>query len=356
MNPKELYHWAAQILTLDEFPGMRKNIINRIAKEEIPLDRFIKCCDKNFIIPAIYLKLKKHNILAYFPREYTELLKHIYELNKKRNQLILKQIKQINKQLKENKICPVYLKGTAHLLDDLYADTGERMIGDIDFLVREEDFFKTARLLMEMGYQRQYEMYDDINNLIHYPPLYRDDAPAAVEIHRIPVLPRFATQFTTGMVRDNSKKILTQENGYVPSDAHKIIQNFIHSQLSHRGYLLKWNSLRDLYDLYLLAWRKNPVSLVDQVEQKDKIKAYFGYASALFKSEKISVKNHTKSTKRYIYACNLFLEFPALRETFSTTWRISRLLFVHYPGRLKKTIFQKNYRSYLLRKRLSLVG
>jgi len=46
-----------------------------------------------------------------------------------------------------------YFKCTANLLDGIYSDVGERMIGDIDFLVKEEDYFRTAAILYGKGYQ-----------------------------------------------------------------------------------------------------------------------------------------------------------------------------------------------------------
>ncbi|HAQ21344.1 MAG TPA: hypothetical protein DCR40_19255 [Prolixibacteraceae bacterium] len=56
---------------------------------------------------------------------------------------------------KEN-IQPVFLKGTANLLDGLYSDVGERMIGDIDFLVKEEDYLKAAELLKSVDKKYHY--------------------------------------------------------------------------------------------------------------------------------------------------------------------------------------------------------
>ena len=41
-----------------------------------------------------------------------------------------------------NNISPIFLKGTGNILEGLYEDVGERMVGDIDFLFSEEDFFK----------------------------------------------------------------------------------------------------------------------------------------------------------------------------------------------------------------------
>jgi len=76
--------------------------------------------------------------LSVIPEEVEHAFAEIYELNRQRNQQILKQIDDITALLNKENIQPVFLKGTANLLDELYSDVGERMIGDIDFLVTEE--------------------------------------------------------------------------------------------------------------------------------------------------------------------------------------------------------------------------
>ncbi len=353
MNPKDLYYWTAQILTLDECPDGRKAIIASISGNKIPLENLIKLCDRNYIIPAIYLKLERHNLLSYFPDEYAGLLEHIYVLNKQRNQLILEQINQINQVLKKENILPVYLKGTAHLLDNLYSDTGERMMGDIDFLVSKKDFFKTAGLLLKMGYEKQYELYDNISNFIHYPPLYHASVPANVEIHRLPVVPEFAAQFSTDLVFSEKKKIRQKENCYVPSDTHKITHNFIHSQLSHRGYLYKSNSLRDLYDLYLLFLRRNSATFpaLHCHKHRNKMRGYFAFATQVFHSNKTEKKCLTQDANRHVYICNLLLKYPLLKETLKQALDLFQTLLRHYPKRIKKLILQKKYRKYLLNKK-----
>jgi len=41
----------------------------------------------------------------------------------------------MNATLNTAGISPIYLKGTGNLIDGIYGDVGERIIGDIDFLV-----------------------------------------------------------------------------------------------------------------------------------------------------------------------------------------------------------------------------
>jgi len=120
------------------------------------IQNFIQLCSDHLIIPAIYLKLKAHDILNDLPEDFIQAFKEIYDLNRERNEQILKQIDDITAILNKENIQPVFLKGTANLLDGLYSDVGERMIGDIDFLVKEEDYLKAAELLKSVDKKYHY--------------------------------------------------------------------------------------------------------------------------------------------------------------------------------------------------------
>ena len=49
--------------------------------------------------------------------------------------------------LLDNGVRPVFLKGTGNVLEGLYEDIGERMVGDIDFLIQQKDFLKAVDIL-----------------------------------------------------------------------------------------------------------------------------------------------------------------------------------------------------------------
>ena len=100
----------------------------------------------------IYLKFRKQDLLDYLPEVLANHLKEIYELNHTRNGQILLQMKEMNTTLNKAGISPIYLKGTGNLIDGIYDDIGERIIGDIDFLVPEKDFLTAAELFKNEEY------------------------------------------------------------------------------------------------------------------------------------------------------------------------------------------------------------
>ena len=52
----------------------------------------------------------------------------------------------------ENNIKHIFLKGTALLLSNVFEDIGERMIGDIDFIVQGKDEEKIKKVLEKNKY------------------------------------------------------------------------------------------------------------------------------------------------------------------------------------------------------------
>ena len=73
----------------------------------------------------------------------------------KRNEEIIAQAKELNTLLLEHNITPIFIKGTGNLLEGLYEDIAERMVGDIDFLFSKEDYPRAIELLKDNGYPRE---------------------------------------------------------------------------------------------------------------------------------------------------------------------------------------------------------
>lgn len=187
MNQKELLYFVGSCLALDEHPEYKKTVISKFASGEVNIDDFILLCSNHLVLPAIYIIFNKYNLLSVFPNDYKYHIAAIYLQNKKRNLDILKQIDEISNKLNLENINPIYLKGTGSLLDNVYGDISERMIGDIDLLVQDKDYLKAAELITELGYNTDETIYSDVITLKHYPRLYKEDVPADIEIHRIPV-------------------------------------------------------------------------------------------------------------------------------------------------------------------------
>ena len=121
------------------------------------------------------------------------------------------------------------MKGTGNLIDGIYNDIGERIIGDIDFLVPESDFLTTAECFKSEGYQICFPAYLPHDQMKHYPRLWKEDVAADLEIHRVPVTQKYAAHFSSEIVQQSKKAVTDFPGCYVLSDNHKVTLNFIHS-------------------------------------------------------------------------------------------------------------------------------
>lgn len=112
----------------------------------------------------------------------------------------------------------------------MYSDIRERILGDIDFLVSEKDYFPTARFLENEGYLMTRECYGrDLENLKHYPRISKPGATADLEIHRLPVAEAYQSLFNTEIIDREKKQGPNLPDCFILSGKHNIIHNYVHS-------------------------------------------------------------------------------------------------------------------------------
>jgi hypothetical protein len=281
MTKSDIYYFAAKCLVLDENPNFKNIIIQSFKNNLFDWLEFVSICSENLVLQTIYVKFKNHYILEYLPEEVARHLYEIYELNRKRNTGILRQIETINTTLNKHDIYPIYLKGSGNLLDNLYTDIGERLMGDIDFLVPEAQYLYAAELMIKQGYKSDVDATKlDLMKSDHYPPLYHSDFPTDIEIHRIPTDYKCESWYNKEIVFAEKQTLPNIDGCYVQSQQHKILLNFIHGQLSHEGYLYGWVSLKDIYDLYLLSKQTSIIDTLSLIKEKEKAIAYFAFAKS----------------------------------------------------------------------------
>lgn len=349
MNNKELYNLACQCLSLDVHPDFNLEIINRLADED-NRQSFIGFCSNQLILPTIYLKFHSHNLLPHFPEEFTTFLEEVHQLNLARNEQILKQLQEIMNLLNGQKIYPTLLKGAGNLLDNLYGDKGERMMGDIDFLVPEKDYLLSAELMENAGYLKFVELseYKDVRKMKHYPRLFHPDYVATIEIHRIPVVESCERWFNQNIIDAEKKAVALLTGCFVESDRHKIIHNFIHSQISNKGYLYGSVPLRDLYDLYLFSKRFSLANTIPQVRDKRKAIAYYAFARSAFKLDDQFFNKQNLAYRFLKMKHRLNQKSPLFHKVYRSLVFIYIQIFYKYADQLLKAFYSKEMRLSLI--------
>ncbi len=342
-------YFIGQCLTLDEHPTFRETIITQFSDPDYDWNTFIWTCSNHLVLPVIYLKFKKHDLLGYLPEVLAQHLEEIYTLNRSRNEQIILQVKEINVTLKRADISPLFMKGTGNLIDGIYGDIGERIIGDIDFLVPEADFLTAAELFQKEGYAMciPTNIRSDQKRYHHYPRLWKENVIADIEIHRQPVIKKYEAGFSADLVLQSKKVVANYSGCYVPCDEHKIIHNFVHSQLTNAGHRLGVVSLRDIYDLYLLSKRADLTTVLPQTQSPQKALAYFEIANLLL-GLPISDKKSLTS-KFFLWKHRLNLSSPIFNRTNRIFWMISWVVVNGFFKQIKEVIIYKDERNLLLK-------
>ncbi len=349
-----MFHYVGNCLALDEKPEVRAAILEKIREGRINWNHFVTLCSNHLVLPAIYLKFRDHNILADLPEELADHLQEIYTLNVTRNKQIIEQVTQIAATLAQNDIYPIFLKGSANLLDNVYSDHGERILADIDFLVREEDFFPAAQLMLDKGYKysdpKYFHDYIDIASEKHYPRLHHPEFVAEIEIHRIPTDAKYTNWFHSEMINRDKKQLASLCGCYVPSDRNKIIHNFVHSQLSNEGYLFGRMSLREAYDLYLYSRRYKLVETLPHIKPKRKAIAYFALCRSMLGLDEtfFPLKNFASRVLALKFALNQ--KSTVFYHTNRSVIFIIQRVIGGYFGQLIQATYSKEKRQYLLRR------
>jgi len=347
MTYKELLYFTGKCLTIDKNEENLLVLKARIAKNEIDWEKFVSLCSSHLITPVIYLKFKKAEILNLLPDDLVDYLQEIYELSLSRNQMILEQLKDVCDLLAKNNITPTLLKGAGNLIDNLYADSGERIMGDIDLLVTEDEYLKAAKILLNEGYtESKLYYYDDVKLLKHYPRLSHPDKVAAVEIHRIPVDEKYLALFNHEIINKELKKV----DGFcfVLSDKHKLILNFIHSQLTNKSHKSALLSLRDVYDLYLLSEKVNISELLNEIKPRKVATAYIYLSQKILGTNIGYTSEPTSSDKWLHYKHDLNFSSNTFYSVNKYATEIYDRIIIRYFGLIGKSLYSSKTRSFIV--------
>ena len=165
----------------------KEEIKTKIIDSQYFWDGIVELGSRHLILPAVYGNLKRKNILKLIPVDLERFLKDIYEKNGERNKKILLQIVSLNDLFLKKNIDHIFLKGSALLLSNKFDVLNERMIGDIDILIRKESILKARDLIVENGYKFFNTEIDFTKGLIekkHLTRMIHENQIAAVELHK----------------------------------------------------------------------------------------------------------------------------------------------------------------------------
>ena len=279
MKYNEALFFISSVLLLKIRPELRSMVKSKMMGP-INWDLIIRLASKHYVLPIFYSSLKSLDLLYLLPKRLEGYLAYIYLLNKQRNEKLLEEVRCINETLVSHNVKPIFLKGTALLVSKVYSDNSDRMLGDIDFLVSTNEFYKSVEILKEDGYHSLVDASRDFKSMKHYPRLVHQKRDFAIEIHKDVIQSVSMRQLNYNKISKTKRLV----NGfYLPSISNLILHNLMNMQLNDKGFLFTRFNLRQQFDFVLLSQYKNLCTVFNTFPfHKRVLKAYLVKSHYLF--------------------------------------------------------------------------
>ncbi|WP_435414704.1 nucleotidyltransferase family protein [Polaribacter aestuariivivens] len=347
MNYKETLFFVAKCLTISLEEKNRIEIEQQLKKQEIDWESVVKLSTEHYVFPALYCNLKRVDFLKYLPEDLVEYMNHITTLNRERNKQIIKQAKEINQLLLDNNITPIFLKGTGNLLEGLYEDIAERMVGDIDFIVSKENYLKTIQIIENDNYSKVTEEEYSFPQFKHYNRLQKKDNIAAVEIHKELLIEKFADEFNYELVKTDSQTI---HNVNVLSFANQLSLSIIAKQINDAGIHYKNMALRNAYDVFLLSKKTKAIDAFSKFDTlKSPLNCFLASCYEVF--GKVASLNYAHSQDVFDYLKKFNAQISDIQKLNTTRKKAAFRVFIKARlNIIKKAFFDKAYRNWLLKR------
>ena len=333
MTYKEVLFFVAQSLTIHHNARNRSKIEAQLRSNTVDWDAVVQLSTAHYVFPALYCNLKKVNFLGYVPKELLAFMKHLTQLNRERNQQIIIQAKEINSLLRKNNITPIFLKGTGNLLEGLYEDIAERMVGDIDLIVPKIDFFRTINVLKTNGY---YEIENKLPEFHrHYPSMVKRNNIAAIEIHKEVIIEKYINEFSNEFIHQEAKEI----NGcFVLSFSQQICISGIASQVNDYGHAYNKIPLRNAYDVFLLSKKADSVTSIANLDKLfDHLNCFLAICYKIFGKDAHLGYTKNNTTDQYLKTFDTLLKDENFRKKHAQ--KTARKLFLNARIEILSRVF-----------------
>ena len=311
---------------------------------DIDWDTVVKVSTAHYVFPAIYYNFKRADFLKYLPADLVDYMKYIANLNRDRNTQIIQQARELNNLLLDNGVKPIFLKGTGNLLERLYIDVGERMIGDIDFLVSEKDFLKAIKILKNVSYSIEENQSGFLLGSRHYPKMVKQENIAAVEIHKEVTIEKYRCEFNYKIIIEDTQLI---NDFSVLSFENQLSLSIIASQINDYGFKLKNFSLRNAYDVFLLSKKVDTIKAISKFTKlKSSLNCFLANCNLVFGDLESLEYHKTKEAENYLKVFNksLYKSKSKLKINFKMiTINLNRRFCI-----VCKSIFNSENRKWLL--------
>ncbi|MDH7911537.1 nucleotidyltransferase family protein [Winogradskyella sp. SYSU M77433] len=334
-NLAKTYRIIADILATE---SNESSLAIEFSNPNFDWDNIVVKGSQQVVLPAICCRLKEKELLSYLPEQLQNYLEYITTINRNRNITLLRQIKSISQILNQNSIEHVFLKGAALLASGCYKDNAERMVGDIDILVKKNQVLEAFDLLKNNGYNKTSGFAYDNKDFRHLDRLISEKELAAIELH---------SELLENPNRDlidldsvfNSKKIVN--NITIPNDYYINKHQIIAWQTNNYGYYFRSISFKLFYDSIVL----NAFSDKELISDLFETKFGQGYlATAKFYFQAFSSVNCNSFMESYTESHNNYVE----KKIFRKVLKPAKYAYLNIKKRLILIANNVSYRKHIL--------
>ena len=230
-------------------------ILNGVDIKSINFEKLITLASGHLMLPALFFNIQKKKASYLFPEDFIAYIKNIFTINKARNEILLAEAKQLSQLMVENNINHIFLKGTALLLSNVFEDIGERMIGDIDFIIQHKDEEKIIRVLEKHNYRKKDSL--KLFRLFkpkHLPRRVNENKKIAIEPHLELLSPGWRSIFNSKQLKQDFKKGVKTYK--IPNISFLVDHCIYAIQIPDKGFFTSYHSHRAIYDIYNLSCKK----------------------------------------------------------------------------------------------------
>lgn len=337
--PLAALDFVSGVLRDDQRPG-GDGLRRRIRAGQVPWEAVVALANNHLLTPALWVALNSKGLSDDLPEDLSEYLAGLHQMSRERNRQLRRQLLEAVRQLNAAGIVPVLLKGSKHLVTNIYTDPGARIMSDIDILVRHEEITPSLDALQQLGYQAVEDEHGDYHEEHHHcAPLFRPGDYATLEIHRRLMEKPHEAILPTPMALAETE-LLDVDNARMQalSPTHRILHNIIHSQLIDMHHVNGTIPLRSLYEAATEnAGSGSPVdwntirSRLTQCNRFRELRAYTYMARRLFGVDFPVSMKYTAAPRLYFRRCRM-----QLRWHWAERWGF-RL------GRYSSDMMQKRY-------------
>lgn len=233
-----------------------------IVDQRLELGPLLLQANLQMCTPLWYLRLEQDELLQYFPEDFQQYLKLIYDANAERNREFQSGLTELLVEFEKQGIETILLKGAATFVDDLYASDGARVMADMDILVDKEKLTGCEFILDNLLYT---EVLDEDRELKSQPTSERHhhinvrikpDSPLVIEIHFKPAYGHGGRVLTSEKAwKEKQNVTYNDQKTAILEPSQRLLLNTTHALLPHREFLHGSVSLLQLAEFSALATR-----------------------------------------------------------------------------------------------------